>query len=151
MDTNIYRTIIDRAILNEIEAQIFYDAASEKVVDPYLKEMFQGFAKEEKMHEKILRNILKSKTMDMHFSEKIDYKISETVDEPKLSMDMKPADAIALAMKKEEQALKEYSMLAENCPDAEQKKVFLNLAAMERGHKLALEKAFVDIGYPEVW
>jgi len=151
MDTNTYRTIIDRAILNEIEAQIFYDAAAEKVVDSYLKEMFQGFAREEKMHEKILRNILKSKTMDMHFSESIDYKIAETVDEPKLSMDMKPADAIALAMKKEEQALKEYSMLADNCPDTEQKKVFLNLAAMERGHKLALEKAFVDIGYPEVW
>ena len=64
---------------------------------------------------------------------------------------MKPAEAIALAMKKEEEAIVQYTALAEDCPDAEKKKVFLDLAAMERGHKKKMEAAFVDIGYPEVW
>ena len=151
MNLDTYKNIIDMAIANEIEAQEFYGDAAGKLNDPYLKEMFEHFAKEEKMHEKLLRKILKSDTISLHFSEAVDYKISETVDEPRLSTEMKPVDAIALAMKKEEQALNEYNMLAQNCPDPEQKKVFLDLAAMERGHKLKLEKAFVDIGYPEVW
>ena len=34
---------------------------------------------------------------------------------------------------------------------AEKKKIFLDLAAMEQGHKRKMEDAFVDIGFPEVW
>lgn len=151
MDVNTFRQIVDMAIANEIEAWQFYGAAAEKIKEPFLKGMFQGFAKEEKGHEKLLRNILTNETMELNFKEDTDYKVSETMDEPKLSLDMKPADAIALAMKKEEAAMKEYTWLSESCQDAAQKKVFSDLAAMERGHKLQLEKMFVDIGYPEVW
>ena len=151
MDAAIFKKIVDMAIANEIEAREFYQAASEKIKEPHLKEMFQGFAREEKGHELLLRNLLSRGTMSLNFKETTDYKVAETVDEPRLSMDMKPADAIALAMKKEERAMKEYNWLAEQCEDAAQKKVFLDLAAMERGHKLQLEEMFVDIGYPEVW
>ena len=151
MDAAIFKKIVDMAIANEIEAWGFYQAASEKIKEPHLKEMFQGFAREEKGHELLLRNLLSRGTMSLNFKETTDYKVAETVDEPRLSMDMKPADAIALAMKKEERAMKEYNWLAEQCEDAAQKKVFLDLAAMERGHKLQLEEMFVDIGYPEVW
>jgi rubrerythrin len=54
-------------------------------------------------------------------------------------------------MKKEEAAMLQYTNLAETCPEPDKKKVFLDLAAMERGHKLKMENAFVDIGFPEVW
>lgn len=64
---------------------------------------------------------------------------------------MKPVDAIALAMKKEEAAMQQYTRLAQASMDAEQKKIFLELAEMEREHKTKMEAAFVDIGYPEVW
>lgn len=151
MDAAIFKKIVDMAIANEIEAWEFYQAASEKIKEPHLKEMFQGFAREEKGHELLLRNLLSRGTMSLNFKETTDYKVAETVDEPRLSLDMKPADAIALAMKKEERAMKEYNWLAEQCEDAAEKKVFLDLAAMERGHKLQLEEMFVDIGYPEVW
>ena len=151
MDAAIFKKIVDMAIANEIEAWEFYQAASEKIKEPHLKEMFQGFAREEKGHELLLRNLLSRGTMSLNFKETTDYKVAETVDEPRLSLDMKPADAIALAMKKEERAMKEYNWLAEQCEDAAQKKMFLDLAAMERGHKLQLEEMFVDIGYPEVW
>ena len=151
MDAAIFKKIVDMAIANEIEAWGFYQAASEKIKEPHLKEMFQGFAREEKGHELLLRNLLSRGTMSLNFKETTDYKVAETVDEPRLSLDMKPADAIALAMKKEERAMKEYNWLAEQCEDAAEKKVFLDLAAMERGHKLQLEEMFVDIGYPEVW
>ena len=151
MDAVTFEKIVEMAIANEIEAWEFYQAASEKIEEPHLKEMFQGFAQEEKGHETLLRVLLSKGNMALNFKETTDYKVAETVDEPRLSLEMKPADAIALAMKKEERAMKEYSLLAEACKDEAQKKVFLDLAAMERGHKLQLEQMFVDIGYPEVW
>ena len=151
MNLNQYKEIIEFAIAGEIEAQEFYKDAANKVSVPYLKDMFEKFAKEEKGHEKILKGILVKDTINQYFKESTDYKVAETVEKPKLSTDMKPADAIALAMKNEEEAMKQYTDLAEACLDPSQKKVFLDLAAMERGHKLIMEKAFVDIGYAELW
>jgi len=151
MNLDQYKDIIEFAIAGEIEAQEFYQAAANKVNDPYLKEMFERFVKDEKGHEKILKSILSTDRINQYFNESTDYKVSETVDKPRLSTDMKPADAIALAMKNEEEAMKQYTELAEACSDTKQKEVFLDLAAMERAHKLKMEKAFVDIGYAEVW
>jgi rubrerythrin len=151
MNLDQYKEIIEFAIAGEIEAQEFYKDAANKVSVPYLKDMFEKFAKEEKGHEKILKGILVKDTINQYFKESTDYKVAETVEKPKLSTDMKPLDAIAIAMKNEEEAMKQYTDLAEACLDPSQKKVFLDLAAMERGHKLIMEKAFVDIGYAELW
>ncbi|MCP3954519.1 MAG: rubrerythrin, partial [Desulfobacterales bacterium] len=54
-------------------------------------------------------------------------------------------------MKNEEDAMRQYQQMAAACDDPDKKRVFEDLAAMERGHKNKMEKAFVDIGYPEVW
>ena len=90
--------------------------------------------------------------MGIHFARTPDFHVAETVAPPeRLSIEMKPADAIALAMKKEEAAMREYTQMADACTDPEQQKVFRELAAMEQGHKNKMETAFVDIGYPEVW
>lgn len=146
-----YKNIIKFAMENEIEAQKFYEEAAQKVANTQLKEMFTDFAKEEKRHREILKQVYISNRMGDYFDEGRDYHIAEEVDLPELSTDMKPADAIALAMKKEEAAMVQYTALAERCPEPDKKKVFLDLAAMERGHKLKMENAFVDIGFPEVW
>ena len=151
MNLSEYKDVIKFAMANEVEAQKFYADVAEKLSNKALKQMFLQFSEEEKKHREILKGIYVSNTIGDYFEEETDYKVSETVDEPELSIDMKPADAIALAMKKEEEAMLQYTAMAEDCPDAEKKKVFLDLAAMERGHKRKMEDAFVDIGYPEVW
>ncbi len=151
MDLTDYRKIIEFAIKNEIEAQQFYAEAAQKVSDSFIKKMFTDFSEEEKKHEQILSGILSRESFDRYFTETRDYKVAETVERPKLSMDMKPSEAVALAMKNEEEAMKLYTDLAEECSDDETRKLFLDLAAMERGHKFKMEQAFVDIGYPEVW
>jgi rubrerythrin len=148
---NAYKEIIKEAIANEVEAKKFYEDAAATLKDPYLKKLFASLAEEEKKHRDILTKIYTSNTIDHYFSETRDYKIAETVDEPELSMEMKPADAFALAMKKEEEAMKQYAEMADLCGDDEKRQVFLDLAAMERDHKLKMETAFTDIGYPEVW
>ena len=151
MKLSEYKDVIKFAMANEVEAQKFYADAAEKLSNPALKKMFTQFAEEEKRHREILKEIYVSQTIGDFFKEETDYMVSETVESPELSMDMKPMDAFALAMKKEEEAMVQYTALADECPDAEKRKVFLDLAAMERGHKRKMEDAFVDIGYPEVW
>lgn len=152
MDEKTYREILDAAIQGEIEAYHFYQEVADKVDTPYLKDMFREFATEEQKHRRILEGFREKPNMAIHFATVTDYHVSETVDvSGTLSMEMKPADAIALAMKKEEAAMQHYSRLAEACGDEAQKAVFLELASMERGHKAKMESAFVDIGYPEVW
>ncbi|PID39240.1 MAG: rubrerythrin [Proteobacteria bacterium] len=151
MNLSDYKDIIKKAITNEVEAHKFYADASNTLSDPHLKSLFASLAEEEKKHRDILMKIYASNSIDRYFSESRDYKIAETVEKPELSMDMKPADAFALAMKKEEEAMNEYIEMAKLCDDDGKRQVFLDLAAMERDHKLKMETAFTDIGYPEVW
>lgn len=151
MDQKKYLTILEHAIDSEIEASRFYARVAEMTTNSFLKEMFTTFSREEQKHRSILEGFRSDPETAIHFEKVADFGISETVAEPALSADMQPADAIALAMKKEESAMRQYTRLADACKDGTQKKVFLELAAMEREHKSKMEAAFVDIGYPEVW
>lgn len=151
MDQGRYEDILNAAIQSEIEANRFYQQVAERVQDSHLKDMFLTFAREEDKHRRILEGFRSRPGQAVHFAAAPDFHVSETVDEPALSIDMKPKDAIALAMKKEEAAMKHYNQLAAACDEKEQKDLFLELASMEREHKAKMEQAFVDIGYPEIW
>lgn len=151
MEQNEYAGILEFAINSEKEARQFYENVAGKCEDEYLKSMFLDFAEEENRHKLMLEDILSGGVMGFIVAGTKDYNVASTVDKPVLSIDMKPADAIALAMKNEEEAMNLYLRLADDSSDPKQKKVFQDLATMERGHKFKMEKAFVDIGYPEVW
>jgi rubrerythrin len=151
MHKNDFDETLIYAISNEVEAEEFYQEASEKLSDPFLKDLFIKLSQEEKRHQKILQGFRDKASGGFSFKDVPDYHVSEKVERPRLSTSMKPADAFALAMKNEEEAMNHYTHLAEAVSDAEMKRVFQELAAMEREHKLAMEKAFVDVGYPEVW
>lgn len=151
MDLKEYDTILAYAINAEIEAQRFYADLAKKVSDDHLKTMFMEFVEEEIKHEKILSGFRSHAKGHIHFKGAPDFKVSETVDKPVSHENLKPAEAIALAMKNEEEAMNHYMSLADACTDPEQKKVFQELASMEREHKNRMENAFVDIGYPEIW
>ena len=150
MKAEDYKKVITMAVENEIEAYDFYKAAGEKVKDANLKTIFNDLAEEEKKHKDFLQGLL-TQAKPMKFDEGKDYKISESVDKPKLSISMSPADAIGLAMKNEEEAMQMYSELAKASADKEQKEMFDSLARMEQGHKVKLEGLYSDMAYPEVW
>lgn len=151
MEQNVYEDILSRAIEGEIEAARFYADVAGKTEDGYIKNLFLTFSEEEKKHRRILEGFRDDASAAVSFEKVPDFHVSETVEEPSLSIDMKPAGAVALAMKKEEAAMRQYTEMADACTDPDRKKLFLELAAMERGHKAKMETAFVDIGYPEVW
>jgi rubrerythrin len=64
---------------------------------------------------------------------------------------MKPLDGLTLAIKKELEAMQMYTQLAEAQADAAQKKLFMDLAAMEQGHKSRLEDIYTGMAFPESW
>ena len=152
MDLEQYRQVIADAIQSEIDARTFYEKISQGIRDDSLKQVFSDFAAEEARHEKILTRILNQEAVTAgHFNCNKDFKVAETVEMPEVTPEMDLKNAIALAMKNEEIAMKKYLALADNCEDHQLKAVFQDLAAMEKGHKFKMEQNFVDVAFPEVW
>jgi rubrerythrin len=145
-----YRKIIAMAIGNEIAAHDFYKSICGKVKDESLKSIFAELAEDELKHKIFLEGFLAG-TKPLHFAEVTDYEVAATVEKPRPSMDMKPSDAIALAMKEEEEAMRMYQGLANSSTIADQKDMFLTLAKMEKSHKVRLEELYTSMAFPEVW
>ena len=152
MDSKKYKQIISDAVQTEIEAKEFYDKISKQIKDDDLKELFEGFSKEEEKHAELLTGILNQDHIEVfNFNFETDFKVSETIEMPEVNENMDLKNAIGLAMKNEEIAMKNYLLLADSCDDSQLKKVFQDLAAMERGHKNMMEAEFVNVAFPEVW
>ena len=150
-DLKNYINILSMAIENEVEDYEFYLGVSQKVEDANIKSIFKELAEQELGHRDLLSSYLNNDARPLNFTQVPDYKVSETVDRPKLSLQMKPVDAIALAMKNEEDAMQMYKDLADNSSDEEQKKLFMNLSNMEKGHKVQLEDIYTNMAFPEAW
>lgn len=150
-DLKTYVSILRIAIDNEVEAYEFYLGVSEKAADDSIKAIFRELAEQEMGHRDLLTCYLSEDAKPLNFADLPDYKVAETVDKPKLSLEMKPVDAIALAMKREEEAMEMYQDLASSSSDEEQKKLFMNLSVMEKGHKARLEDLYTNMAFPEVW
>ncbi len=150
MTVEEFKKIIAGAVQAEIEAYEFYAGVAQKVQDNNMKSIFQELAGEEKQHRTFLEGVL-SGAKPMSINESKDYGVSATFDKPKLSLTMKPVDAIALAVKNEEEAMDMYSRLAGVSGDKEQKELFESLARMEKGHKARLEDMYTNMAFPEAW
>lgn len=147
-----YKEILKMAVGNEVEAFEFYRDAAAKMKDPAMKKTFQELADEESGHKVLLEGFLSNEMKDMKFSDEKDYKVAETVEAPQtLSTDMAFKDAIALAMKKEQEAMEMYQQFADASEGAKQKETFLELAKMEKGHKVRLEEIYTNVAFIEVW
>jgi rubrerythrin len=150
MTIDEYKKILSMAIGNEIAAHDFYKSICEKVKDNSLRSIFKELAQDELKHKILLEGFLAG-AKPLHFAEVTDYEVAQTVEKPKPSIDMKPYDAIGLAMKEEEEAMQMYQALANASTSQDQKDIFLALAKMERGHKVKLEELYTAMAYPEVW
>lgn len=151
MNQDEYKKIISSAIDSEIDANKFYLSVSEKVKDKALKTVFLDIAGEEIKHRDFLKNLLAKDLKVMHFDTAKDYKVTDSLKTPKLSPEMKPIEGLVLAIKKELESMMMYSQLANASTDAAQKKLFMELVAMERSHKGRLEDIYTNQAFPEVW
>ncbi len=150
MNTLEVENIFSIATTREMEANAFYNRAAKSAKDESVRRLFTELAQEEMGHYELLEKLRHDPSFPMRFqAPSSDYRLAEITDLPPFREDMAPRDAIALAMKKEQQAADFYRSLASRASDVSIKDMLANLANMELGHKRRLEDAFVDIGYPE--
>ena len=143
--------IFDLAIGREDAANKFYADLARRATNRTVQEVFNALAKEELGHKSLLMTLKVEPGVHAKFKPAADYHVAETEVQPEVSTTMPLRDAVALAMKKEEQAVMLYMALGEAATTPEVKALFEDLMNMESGHKNRLEALFVDIGYPEVF
>ncbi|OPY76492.1 MAG: putative trifunctional 2-polyprenylphenol hydroxylase/glutamate synthase subunit beta/ferritin domain-containing protein [Syntrophorhabdus sp. PtaU1.Bin153] len=151
MTQDEFKKIISLAIDGEIEAFTFYQSVADKAKDKKLKDLFNDLAKDEAQHRVMLEEYLTKTPGSLHFAESKDYKVVDDLPVPSLTPDLKPLDGLIIAIRKELGAMQMYTRLAQASTDAGQKKTFLELASMERGHKSRLEDIYTNMAFPEVW
>jgi rubrerythrin len=138
--------IISFATDREKEAVEFYTTLSKKVTIAALRETFERFAQEEEKHVELLTDMgaNKEKIESYEFAKIPDLKISDYLVEEEYKEGMLMPDILKLAMKKEETAVKLYSMMADQADKEDVKKVFNILVQEESKHKFALESMYDD-------
>jgi rubrerythrin len=136
--------ILDYAIAREQEAHDGYMDLAKSVTRPWMREVFEGFAKEEAGHKKKLLAIKDGKLMAGSATKVVDLKIGDYLVEIDKSADLNYQQALILAMKKEKAAFKMYSDLAARITDPGVQSVFLMLAQEEAKHKLRFEIEYDD-------
>ena len=151
MKPETFKIIIASAIEGEIEAYGYYREVAEKVQDSNMKRIFAELAGDESGHRDFLDGIISKAPNALNIDETADYKIAETLEVPPLTMDLKPVDGIALAIRKELDAMQMYTRLSQIAIDPDEKKIFLELAKMEKGHKTRLEDIYTNMAFPEIW
>lgn len=138
--------ILSFAIDGEKEAVEFYSGLAKEATRASLKQTFERFAEEEENHVLLLSDMAgnKEKIDSYEFNKITDLKISDYMVEVEYKEGMPMPEILKVAMKREEKAVKLYSMLADKTDNADVKKVLIILVQEESKHKLALESMYDD-------
>jgi rubrerythrin len=136
--------ILDFAIGEEEGAQKFYESLASSASSSGMREVFEGFAREERGHKARLEAIRGGKAREGFVEGVQDLKIGDYLVELDPTPETSYQEALILAMKKEKAAFKLYSDLAAVAPDEELKNTFLGLAQEEAQHKLRFQVEYDD-------
>lgn len=147
---NRYANLLQSAIEDELEAYEYYTSLSQSLKSEELRTVFAALAQEELGHRDFLQELLDNKQYP-EFDIQGDFPQDNETPLPPLSNLMKPQDGIALAISKEDEAMRDYLFMASWVKDAKQKKILENLARMEQGHKERLERILSSGILPENW
>lgn len=144
MSFGSFEEVVIYAIEKEKEAAEFYEEICRQEKFSGAKEMFAGFANEERKHQKMLEGILynKEKISEYKFEWIPDLKRSNYLVDTEYEKGMHYKDILRIAMKREEKALKFYNDVARENKNEEHVKMFKILAQEEAKHKLGLEKLY---------
>jgi rubrerythrin len=136
--------ILDFAIGEEEGAQRFYESLASSAQSSGMREVFEGFAREERGHRAKLEAIKKGHAREGFTSGVQDLKLGDYLVDVEPTPETGYQEALIVAMKKEKAAFRLYSDLAAVAPDEEMKNTFLGLAQEEAKHKLRFEVEYDD-------
>jgi rubrerythrin len=136
--------VLDFAIKREIESYELYTDLAKSVDRPWMRQVFEEFAREEVGHRQKLEAVKEGKIL-LPAREKIqDLKIADYVVEAEMRPNMDYQEALQVAMHKEKRAFRLYTDLAAAVEDEGLKNTFLALAQEEAKHKLRFEIEYDD-------
>ena len=143
-----FAEVIGFAVMREEESHLFYKDLAEKTTDPFLQPLFSEFAKEELKHKERLLNINVGALEQMFekiLEKQVDLGIAKKAGSVEPDPQMAFADALVLAMKREDKAFELYSLLAEICDDDDLSILFLGLAKEEEKHRTKIEETYESL------
>jgi rubrerythrin len=131
------RKALDFAIAKEREAEAFYKEWAQKVKDPAVHALFAELAGVEYGHVQMLLRVTPDEMVSRRPSAESSLDLSEFLVDVEAAASLSLQEAMIIAMKREETAVKLYSRLAEFGGEA--RALFEALAREEQRHKGKLE------------
>jgi rubrerythrin len=144
LEINSFEEAISFAKEKENGAIHFYESARQMTENPSSKVMFQEMADEERRHFKLLDEMKADDIASFPIEKVPDLKISQYTEDIPFSPDLGYQQILIVAMKKEEEARRLYSDMANMATDPKMAKLFSVLAQEEAKHKLKLESEYED-------
>ena len=136
--------ILDFAMGEEQAAADFYTDLAAKMSRPWMKEVFEQFAREELGHKTKLEKVKQGGNVGLSTEKVLDLKIGDYLVDATPSADLDYQDALVLAMKKEKAAFRLYSDLSRVADDDGVREILSGLAQEEAKHKLRFEVEYDD-------
>lgn len=131
--------ILDYAINNEQGAVDFYRELADKAAKPWIRELFENYAKEEMGHKSKIEAVKAGQTFKPVEGKVLDLKLGDYLVDIDPSPGMDYQSALVVAMKREKAAFRLYSDMAAQVEDEELRSLFQQLAQEEAKHKLRFE------------
>ena len=149
MDQEIQALLHEAISQAELSHQFYRDLAA-SVDHPETRDILQFLADNELEHKNFLARWLAGEVCPLTPPAK-DFHLSELLELPRLTRELSPKDALALAVKRKEASYKFYQNLANHQPDGEVKEFLNKMAMMKLADKDRLEDLFDNVAFPEVW
>ncbi|MBN2269304.1 MAG: ferritin family protein [Sedimentisphaerales bacterium] len=130
--------VLDYAIARELEAHQLYTKLARSVQKPEMRKVLEEFAAEELEHKAKLEAVKAGKAA-LEDEEIGSLGITDKLRDVKLHENMTYPEILTFAMKKEKISYTLYSNLASAAQTRQLRKMFLQLAQEEAGHKLRFE------------
>jgi rubrerythrin len=141
---NSINDVLDFAIQGEERAAAFYQKLAAEAESGDMREVFEGFAREEQGHRAKLLAIRQGDMAMPKPHQVQDLKIADYLVDVELDGDLDYKDALTVAMKREKAAFRLYSDLAARAEDDGVRQTFQALAQEEAKHKLRFEIEYDD-------
>jgi rubrerythrin len=144
-DRLLFEQALDLAIGEEQAAADFYETMAEQISPSRIREIFKGFAKEERAHKAKLEFIKSTGEINSVAGQPIGLKRADYLVDLQPPAGLKERDALILAMKKEKAAFKLYNALSADAPNNALRTAFSALAQEEANHRLRFEIEYDDL------
>ena len=138
-------SILEFAVAREQESYQFYTNLATRAERPWMQDVFEQFAQEERGHEAKLQRVQESKHLLPSQGKVLDLKLADYPVVGAASGDINYQQALIIAMNKEKAAFRLYTDLADRVADDSLRTLFLDLAQEEAKHKLRFEVEYDDV------